>query len=334
MFGHKFLILSAISLFIFSFSFVASASTVIFSNGFESDFSDWTGNDLKWDTSGTSSATGVHSGSKRAQVTGATEPGDDVLLKNISISTNQGITLEFWYRIYKGLEDEDHVYVEWSGDGSNWNILNDFTALGDSATWEFASYSIPAEAGDSANFAIRFRAHLGAPSSDIFYLDDVVVSVESITNEPTPDSTGSPQATPTPEATPTSTSVPTSTPTPSTTSVPPAPTPIASPKPIAEAGNPTSTASPRPSLSPQVASTPSKTPTPTPVITYSPKSDKPITTPRVIVDEDLTTVSRSPEPDPNLSASISSFFNNSKFFWLIGIMVLAVVFSLAKPKKD
>ncbi len=330
MLSHKFSTLLIISLLIFSiftFYFEVNASTVIFSDGFESDFSNWTGNDPKWDTSGTSSATGVHGGLKRAQVIGATDPGDDVLLKNISISTNQSVTLEFWHRVYRGLEDEDHVYVEWTGDGSNWNILNDFTALEDSATWEFASYSIPVEAGDNANFAIRFRAHLGASSSDIFYLDDIVVSVDSV-----PESTPTP--TTTPEATLTPTSMPTLTPTPSLTPVPPAPTPIASPKPTAEVGTPTPTASPKPSISPQVTSTPSKTPTPIPIITSSPKSDKPITTPRVIVDEDLTTASQSPEPDPNLSASISTFFNNSKFFWLIGIMVLAVVFSLGKFKKD
>ena len=328
MLGHKFLILSAISVSIVTFYLTTNASTVIFSDGFESDFSDWTGNDSKWDISGTSSTTGVHSGLKRAQVTGATEPGDDVLLKNISTSTNQGIILEFWYRIYKGLEDEDHVYVEWTGDGSDWNILNDFTALGDSATWEFASYSIPAEANDRSNFAIRFRAQLGASSSDIFYLDDVAISASSIP-ESMPVSTS--QTTPMPEAIPTP--GPTITPTPSTTPMPPTPTPTLTSTP---------TPSPKPSLSSLPSSIlttpiPSKTLTPilTPIstITSSPKPNQ-HNLESSNTDKDLTLASQSSEPDPNLSASISSFFNNSKFFWLIGIMVLAVVCSLAKPKKD
>src|SRR3989344_8375500 len=189
MLGHKFLILSAISVSIVTFYLTTNASTVIFSDGFESDFSDWTGNDSKWDTSGTSSATGVHGGSRRAQVTGVTEPGDDVLLKNISTSTNQGIILEFWYRIYKGLEDEDHVYVEWTGDGSNWELINDFTAVNDSTIWEFASYNFPAGANNKSNFAIRFRAHLGALTSDIFYLDDVVLSSDGQGSGATPNPT-------------------------------------------------------------------------------------------------------------------------------------------------
>ena len=236
--GRKFLIIFLLfSLGVFYASIVHGLSA-IFSDGFESDFSEWTGNDQKWTTSGTSSATGVHDGLKRGQVTGNTAPGDDILLKIISTSDKEGITLEFWYRIYKGLEDDDHVYVEWTGDGSSWQILADFTATGDSASWEKASYNLPAGADNKSNFGIRFRAVLGAASSDIFYLDDVTLSANSGGSSPTssvsPESSAEP-ATPTP--TPATSATPTSTspaPTPSATL---APTPsqtfkLASPSPL------------------------------------------------------------------------------------------------------
>lgn len=345
MLGHKFLILSAASISIFTFYFTADASTVIFSDGFESDFSNWTGNDSKWDTSGGN----IHGGARRGEVKGNTEPGDDVLLKNVSTLGYGGIVLEFWYRIKESLEDDDHVYVEWTGDGSNWSILKDFTLVSNSAVWESNSFPLPIEAEDKSNFAIRFRAHLGAVTGDIFYLDDVVVSAESIMNEPTPVSTGSPQATPTQEPTPDSTpaTTPTFTSSPQVTLV--SPTPVASPKPTAEAGTltptPIPTFSPKLSFSPLSTSstplnisepatslqvTPALSKNPIPVITSSPKLNQ--ESPNV--NKDLTVASQSSEPDFNLSASISNFFNNSKFFWLVGVMILAVVFSLAKPKKD
>src|SRR3989344_7611745 len=193
----KFL-LAAFLIFYFSFGvfYFAFAST-IFSDGLESDFSGWTGNDPKWETSGGN----IHGGAKRGEVKGNTEPGDDVLLKVITTEGYENITLNFWYRIYKGLEEEDHVYVEWTGDGLSWGLLNDFTALGDSMIWELASYNLPAGANDKSNFAIRFRAHLSAVTNDIFYLDDVVLLGDSqglgSTPNPTPDLISTPTPAPT-----------------------------------------------------------------------------------------------------------------------------------------
>jgi len=347
MLSYKFLIYFAVFLLIFTFSFVTSASTVIFSDGFESDFSNWTGNDPKWDTSGGN----VHGGAKRGEVKGNTEPGDDVLLKNVSTFSYDGVALEFWYRIKESLEDDDHVYVEWTGDGSNWNILKDFTLITKSDTWIFASYPIPAEAGDKSNFAIRFRAYLGAVTSDIFYLDDVVLLAGSTTNEPTPVTI--PQATPTPESTPDSIPAPTltSTSSPQVTLAPPTPTPTLISTPAL-----TPTSSPKPFLSPQVTPTPIFTPST--AVSQPPQGSggqagspppvggsSPSTTPVVIsspkpnqesynANKDLTVASQSLEADSNFSASISTLFNNSKFFWLISAIVLMVVLSLSKLKNN
>ena len=322
---RKFLFILFLIVFLFFGIFnSAFASSVIFSDGFEEGFIEWTGNDEKWTTSGTSSATGVHSGLKRGQATGATETGDDVLLKNVSTLGNSTIKLEFWYRVYKGLENEDHVYVEWTPDGSNWNVLNDFTAVGESVNWEFTSYNFPIEANDKDNFAIRFRAHLGAVSSDIFYLDDVVVSVDgqSVQTTLTPTPTLVPTSSPQPKAGPPLAE--TATPVPSATKTPtPSPTP------------PTKTPTPLPSV------TPSKTPTPvsSPIKTAtSVPASVPIesSTPSTLVQksEDSSLKELVASEDSGIfSASIFKSVG-SKSFWLLGIMVLAVVFSLGKFKKN
>ncbi len=324
-----------------SFS-VAEASSAIFSDGFENGFSEWMGNDEKWTTSGTSVPNGVKSGEKRAEVKGNTEPGDDVLLKNISTAGLKNISLDFWYRIKESLEDDDHLYVEWTGDGNNWNIIKDFTLVSSSAVWESASFPIPVEAEDKQDFAIRFRAHLGAVTSDIFYLDDIVVSAGSIINEPTPtpDSIGSPQPILTPEATLTST---------------PTPEAMLTPTPPAPTSKPASSASPKPSMQATISVPPVSNISPILITSSLPKAEKQESTqivsaalsPEVSVrsDSDSTDLSNLPKSDSedegivsetsnSFFASISNFFNNSKFFWLISAMVLAVVFSLAKPKNN
>ena len=330
---------------------ITYASSAIFSDGFENGLTEWTGNDEKWTTSGTSVSNGVKGGEKRAEVKGNTEPGDDILLKNISTVKSSGIAVEFWYRIKESLEDDDHVYVEWTADDANWSVLNDFTALVKSDSWQFASYDLPAEADNSANFGIRFRAHLGAVTSDIFYLDDIVISTAgSITNEstPTPDPIGSSQPILTPEAMLTSISPPEATPVPtlSLSPIPMPPVPTSKPSP--------STSS-RPSMQAIISVPPASNISPTLITDSSPKAEKQELTqvisvassPEISVKSDggSTDLSNVPGSDleeeiiisktsNSLSASIYNFFDHSKSFWLISAMVLAVVFSLAKSKKD
>lgn len=319
------------STFIFCFVFVASASTVIFSDGFESEFSSWSSSDSKWDTSGGN----VHSGSKRGEVKGNTEPDDDILVKNISTAGKERMVLEFWYRIKESLEDEDHLYVEWTADGSSWDILKDFTAVSSSTIWESYSTPLPFEANDNAYLAIRFRAHLGAVTSDIFYLDDIVVSADLIQGESTP--------TPSLEVSPTSTPIPTSIP--SATPVPPTPS--------TDSSNPSS----GPKVSGQVTPTPISTSFPSPEPTMIAEIPKPTVVNSVTPiaaassnvekqDQDLASDFtppatagtkedfNTPSQPTNLSASVSNFFNNSKLFWLMGIMILAVVLSISKFKNN
>ena len=287
--------------FVFFYFNTVNASLVIFSDGFEDDFSNWTGNDIKWTTSRTSSEAGVHGGLKRAQAKGdaTVKPArDEVLLKNISTEGSENIGLSFWYRIYDSLEVDDHVYIEWTADSSDWNILYDFMAVTESDVWTFVSYPIPSEANDKVNFAIRFRANLGS-GGDIFYLDDVVVSAGggNSTSVPTPISTITP--TPQLEAGP----PPTETPTPASSSTS------------------TSTPTPMPTISKAPISTLTPTPTlvPSPSIILTPNISSIVTAgPMAVISKsfDESEVEASPK---NLSASISTSFG-SRFVWWAGLL--------------
>lgn len=187
--AYPFLIL-AIIFFVAGFftliSFNARAiAPTIFSDGFESDnFSNWTSADSKWGTT-SGGATDEHSGEARADVKGNTS-GEDVLLKNISTAGHENLTLNFWRKIKSALEEDDHVYVEWTANGSDWNELTDFSDVGADTEWVEADYNLPEGADNNENFGLRFRAVLNA-GNDEFYLDDVFLSGNVMSEEsPTP----------------------------------------------------------------------------------------------------------------------------------------------------
>lgn len=171
----------------------------IFSDGFESgNFSNWTLVGQNWNIVN-SNAPYAHSGSQRAEVKG--NVSDSILLKQISTANYQNITLSYWYKIGESLEDADHVYVEWF-DGASWSQLEDFTSIA-KGDWLQKSYLLPNLAVNNPNFAFRFRATLGAATSDIFRLDDVYLNGESIAVATAPLSPlpPAPESTPTPELT-------------------------------------------------------------------------------------------------------------------------------------
>jgi hypothetical protein len=75
------------------------------------------------------------------------------------------------------LEAGEYVVAEWSPDGSAWTILkqiNNGDPEEDNALHPF-SYSLPANAGDNAAFALRFRIQ-GSNTFDYDYVDDVQVT--------------------------------------------------------------------------------------------------------------------------------------------------------------
>ena len=342
---HLRLVLFFHLIFLFVFSGFVNASSVIFSDGFEEGFSNWTGNDSQWDTT-SGGNTDRYEGKSRADVRGNTEPGDDVLLKNFSTSNAGEISLGFWYKIKDSMEDEDHVYIEWSGDNSNWHVLEDFTKLAKTTEWQFVSYVLPSEAGGKENFGIRFRAKLGS-GGDVFYLDGVVLSDNAgVESAPIPTPTLIPtvlsEISPSPSAIPTPIP-PTPTPAPPT-SLPAKATPTLIPP------SPIFPSSPSPTLIPLKKSLPSPLVAPRPTVNkISDVISKPTSTENnlvsgfgldgsveneagiISVSKGIAAVSTSSK---NLFANSSSFFQETKFFWLMGLMVAAVVLSVSQFRKD
>lgn len=165
----------------FWFSDTARAvAPTIFSGGFEAgDFSVWTSADSpKWNTT-SGGPTDEHSGDARADVKGPTGEDDDILLKNVSTVGYENLTLSFWYKIKSALEEDDHVYVEWTVNDSDWHELTDFFDVEESDEWISASYDLSEQAVNNEDFGLRFRASL-EHGNDEFYLDDVVLSGDVI----------------------------------------------------------------------------------------------------------------------------------------------------------
>lgn len=143
----------------------------LFSDGFEtSNFSLWTSATGNWDNQNGD----VHSGSRKAEIGGDTGTNDDVLQKDISTVGYGNIILSYWRKITGNLESSDHIYVEWSTDGTNWTIAKDFTNI-NSGNWIQESHTLLAGAFNAAGFRFRFRAHLSS-NSDELRLDDVLLT--------------------------------------------------------------------------------------------------------------------------------------------------------------
>jgi len=147
---------------------ISSIATLPFGDGFESgDFGKWDFSDSHWTVT---SSQGHNASAFKAEAHGASGSADNILQKSISTSGYQSLVLSYWFRL-TGLSS-DHVYVEWSVDGSNWNIAADYTNRTADVDWVNASLNLPTGANNSNNLRLRFRSHMSA-ASDSFYLDDV-----------------------------------------------------------------------------------------------------------------------------------------------------------------
>jgi hypothetical protein len=184
--------LLAISVFTICFLLSTTApahADTLFSDGFESasEFDGWTETSpTEWDV--INNAAGAHSGSKRAQVKG---PGaNDAVTKEISTSGYENISLNFWYKINSALESGDHLFVEWSSDGTSWTTLQDISSAA-ASDYSQSNLNISSAANQS-NFQFRFRADLGA-TSDVVSIDDVELTGSVIAVAPsTPSSSEAP----------------------------------------------------------------------------------------------------------------------------------------------
>jgi len=163
---------------LFAVSFLFSASSVsaatLFSDGFESDdFSSWSSTSGNWSIVNSTALVGDHN----AKVVGESDEElipVSILEKSISTSGNGSIVLAYQYKISSALEASDHLYVEWTADGTTWTTLTDYSGFGTGVGSE--SFALPIDAVDNLNFAIRFRAQMNSASSDDFRLDEVLLT--------------------------------------------------------------------------------------------------------------------------------------------------------------
>lgn len=157
-------------------------AATIFSDGFESSpnhYLNWTSADSKWD----SNSSGEYSGDFSAEVKGDTD-GTDNLVKLISTTGNENITLSFYYRA-NGLEDYDNdkveVYYTLNG-GSSWTEISSMQIDDDNDddSWHQYTYSaFPSGADNNANFGFRFSAQLD-DANDKVWIDQVLLSGDAI----------------------------------------------------------------------------------------------------------------------------------------------------------
>ena len=167
----------------------AVGAVTLFENGFENAGgfntpTTWTSVDSKWGVD-SGPANEAHGGTKKAKVEGNTGDTPDSLSKSISTEGYENITLSYWYKVNKAIESDDHVYVEWSTDGSTWNQATDLTGLAISASWVKNSHILTSGANDNAGFRFRFRADLDA-GNDLVWFDDVKLEGSEIVVVPPP----------------------------------------------------------------------------------------------------------------------------------------------------
>mgnify|MGYP005844493179 CR=1 FL=1 len=162
---------SAIALVLLFWVLPQANAETIWSDGFESgDFSLWTSAGPNWATSGGN----THSGAKRAQIVGSAQEDSSLVLAN-SLAGYKDIQLNYWYRIYDGLEVADFLYVEWTPNGADWQQLVFYNNLASSVDWHNASFDLPDLADNNPLFQLRLRANLSA-GSDVVYFDDFQLS--------------------------------------------------------------------------------------------------------------------------------------------------------------
>ena len=112
----------------------------------------------------------------RAQVSGASGVGGDILLLSKPSSGYKALSLDYWYKTTSdALEASDHIYVDWSADsGTSWRQLVDYTSTS-TGPWQEASFALSADASDNPLFQFRLRAVLSS-STDAMWFDDFTLS--------------------------------------------------------------------------------------------------------------------------------------------------------------
>jgi hypothetical protein len=135
-------------------SALATGPTTILSNGFENGFADWTLDPVtgKWNIS----THEEHTGLKSARVKGPTGVNPDSITIATSTLGYQNLNLSFYYKVKRNLEKKDHVYVEWSKNGTDWHTVFDITNISKGA-WIGTSTDLATDADNQANLQVRLR---------------------------------------------------------------------------------------------------------------------------------------------------------------------------------
>ena len=141
------------------------ATYTMFSDGFETD-SIAAG---IWTTDSTSNVK-VDSSAKYTGSSGAKITKTSWLQKAISTAGTNNIHIKYVRK--NGLDSGEASYVEWSTDGTNWNIV-DTVAYNES--WAVKDITCASGANDKAGFRIRFRCNSTNGDGDQMSVDDVSI---------------------------------------------------------------------------------------------------------------------------------------------------------------
>ncbi len=147
----------------------------LFSDGFESGISLWTLSKVSGGNFWTASTTNPYQGSYSAQCQpmSTTEPAS-TMEKPVSTSGYSNIKFSY-YRKLIGLDIADEFKAKWF-DGNAWQVLEQTGSnSANDAAYLYKEFNLPTNAGNNANFKVKFECTAGAVS-EFCRVDDVKVT--------------------------------------------------------------------------------------------------------------------------------------------------------------
>lgn len=147
------------------------AESILFEDGFESNFNKWNDNGVTdWDRTTGQKYSGSYSAT-------ADRYANNLTSDNINTSAYSSFTIEFRFRD-RNIDNDDDVYLQLY-DGSHYD---NYFELGNSAedTWNFYTATISDGQYRKSNFRIRFDAEGMNNSSEDLWIDDVKVLIGGV----------------------------------------------------------------------------------------------------------------------------------------------------------
>jgi hypothetical protein len=151
---------------------VVKAAT-LWSDGFESgNLNGWVSASGNWAV--VTSPQTAHAGTKGLDIKGNTAPDEDVLSVRVSSTGYRNLEWKYWYKVRDGLDLDDSVSVEWTGNGTTWQPLVRYSGA-EAGDWQLASFVLPNGAVNNPNLGLRLRATLSS-ATDRMNFDDFALS--------------------------------------------------------------------------------------------------------------------------------------------------------------